>query len=600
MKKGLVILCLFSALWWQGCVESQQQREAQNFIDYYTSQWQHLYYDAAQASWVANTDISEEHDSLSVVAEQALADFAGSPGVIEKARRFLEQEGALKPLQVVQLQKILLHAAHSPGTIPQVVEELIKAETQQNSKLFGFDYVVRDERGQATIVSTNYLDSILVNSADLDERLEAWESSKEVGKGLKDGLENLQRLRNTVAKEMGYSSFFALEVADYGLTVDEMMEVMDGLVDDLRPLYSELHTWARYELAERYGQPVPDLLPAHWLPNRWGQNWPGVIEAIDLDEPFKDKSPEWIVEQAERFFTSVGFDSLNDNFWAASDLYPAEKGSGRKKNNHASAWHLDLTDDYRSLMSVVSDNRWFGTSHHELGHIYYYIEYTNPQVPPLLRRGANRSYHEGIGDLFAIAASQRLYLEELGLLSRGAEIDEIQWLLNDALSSSSVVFIPFAAGTMTHFEHDLYEEELPKDEYNRRWWDYVQRFQGIMPPSPRGEEYCDAASKTHINNDAAQYYDYARSCVLKFHLHDHISRQILKQEPRNCNYYGNQEIGAFLKSIMRPGSSKDWRQVLKEKTGEDLSARAMLEYYQPLYNWLKEQNEGRTTVISML
>jgi peptidyl-dipeptidase A len=83
-------------------------------------------------------------------------------------------------------------------------------------------------------------------------------------------------------------------------------------------------------------------------------------------------------------------------------------------------------------------------------------------------------------------------------------------------------------------------------------------------------------------------------------LHDHISRQILKQEPRNCNYYGNQEIGAFLKSIMRPGSSKDWRQVLKEKTGEDLSARAMLEYYQPLYNWLKEQNEGRTTVISML
>ena len=40
---------------------------------------------------------------------------------------------------------------------------------------------------------------------------------------------------------------------------------------------------------------------------------------------------------------------------------------------------------------------WFTTTHHELGHIYYYITYTNPDVPPLLREGANRSYHEGMG-----------------------------------------------------------------------------------------------------------------------------------------------------------------------------------------------------------
>ena len=44
---------------------------------------------------------------------------------------------------------------------------------------------------------------------------------------------------------------------------------------------------------------------------------------------------------------------------------------------------------------------------------------------------------------------------------------------------------------------------------------------------------------------------------------------------------------------MRPGASRDWRVVLKEKTGEDLSARAMVAYFEPLLAYLKAQNKGR-------
>jgi peptidyl-dipeptidase A len=376
-----------------------------------------------------------------------------------------------------------------------------------------------------------------------------------------------------------------------------MMELMDKLVTELRPLYKELHTLVRYELAKRYHQPVPEKLPAHWLPNRWGQNWPGIVQAIKLDDLFKGKTKEWIVQTSEDFYVSLGYPKLNATFWEKSDLYPVESGSARKKNNHASAWHLNLNDDYRSLMSVEPDADWFATSHHELGHIYYFIEYTNPEVPILLREGANRSYHEGIGDLMAVASAQRPYFEQLGLILPDTKIDQTQWLLNQALSQSSVVFIPFSAGTMSHFEHDLYEQNLPKDEFNKRWWTYVEKYQGIVAPAARGEEFCDAATKTHIIDDAAQYYDYALSCVLKFQLHDYIAKNILKQDPRNCNYYGNKEVGEFLRSIMRPGASKDWRQVLREKTGEDLSARAMLEYYQPLMVYLQKVNAGRTHTV---
>jgi peptidyl-dipeptidase A len=38
--------------------------------------------------------------------------------------------------------------------------------------------------------------------------------------------------------------------------------------------------------------------------------------------------------------------------------------------------------------------------------------------------------------------------------------------------------------------------------------------------------------------------------------------------------------------------------VLKEKTGEGLSARAMLEYYQPLTEYLQKVNAGRVHAIN--
>lgn len=315
------------------------------------------------------------------------------------------------------------------------------------------------------------------------------------------------------------------------------------------------------------------------------------VEGLDLDPVLEEKGPEWLVKQSERFYISLGFDSLPQSFYERSSLYPAPAGADYKKNNHASAWHMDLENDVRCLMSVIPNEEWYETTHHELGHIYYYISYTNPDVPPLLRGGANRAFHEAVGSMMGLAAMQKPFIAGLGLIDANAQTDETQTLLKEALNY--IVFIPFSAGVMTHFEQDLYAGELSKDELNKRWWELAEKYQGMVPPATRGEEYADAASKTHINNDAAQYYDYAISYALLFQLHDHIARNILNQDPRSTNYYGNKEVGDFLKEILKPGATRDWRELLKEVTGEDLSAKAMLNYFEPLMEHLKEVNKGR-------
>jgi peptidyl-dipeptidase A len=572
------------------------QEEADAFLTRFVAGWLPLRTAAEEADWAAATDVSEAHTAAQVAKNLELNRYVGAPEVIATVRRLLEHKSGLNDLTVRQLEKVRLRAAEAPGTIPEVVKARAEAEAKQAATQDAFRFAIR--RGdKQTPASANEIDRILVESRDLDERRAAWEASKAVGRPLRDGLLRLRDLRNHVARALGFDNFFALQVADYGMTVPEMLALCAGMVADVRPLYQQLHAWARHALAQRYHAEAPrdGKLPAHWLSNRWGQDWPGLVEGVDMDAPFKGKPREFITEQAERFYVSLGFPRLPKSFWEKSDLYPAEPRSTRKKNSHASAWHINLRDDVRSLMSIESNHRWFTTAHHELGHIYYYISYSTPRVPSVLRAGANRAFHEGIGDLIGLAAGQRPYLRQAGLLTpEAAKAEPVTFLLDTALDGASVVFLPWSAGVMTRFEHDFYAGKISDGALNAAWWALVGQYQGIAPPGERPETLCDAATKTHINDDPAQYYDYAIGTLIKFQLHDHIARTILQQDPRECNYYGDRRVGEFLRGILALGATRDWNAVLREATGEGLSARSLVAYFAPLAQWLEKENRGRT------
>jgi peptidyl-dipeptidase A len=584
----LAFLTMFSTVAFAAPATTAIQERADQFLDLVNAGYQALYRVESQAQWVAATDVSPVHDAASETAGKSRAAFVGNPALINEAKALLKKRKELKPLTVLQLERVLLNAAEGPMTNPDLVAARIAAETQQASTLNGFTFHL-----DGKVTTPNEIDNFLQTNKNLGARQAVWEASKQSGPALKPGLIKLRELRNGVAKELDYNDYFALQVASYGMTTTEMIALQDQFMRDLRPLYLQLYTWTKYELAKRYGQPVPKRIPAHWLNNRWSQNWTGLIEAADLDDRYKDKTPEWIVKTAEQFYTGIGFPKLPETFWTRSDLYPVKPGDTRKKNTHASCWHIDLDKDIRSLMSVEANSQWFETAHHELGHGFYFMSYTRPEVPPLLRIGANPAFHEGMAELIAFASGQVPYLKSLQVLPDDFKPDETAFLLNDALANS-VPFIFWASGTMTHWEADIYAKNLKPDQWNKRWWQYVREFQGVEPPTERGEEFCDAATKTHINDTPCYYYSYAIATVLKFQLHEHIARKILKQPLQSCNYANNKDAGKFLRDIMAKGGTEDWRKVLRDATGEDLSTRAMVEYFKPLQKWLEEQNKGRT------
>ena len=308
---------------------------------------------AAEAGWLASIDATPLHTGQRAGAEKSVAALVGSPLVIERAKALLAQERRLQPLTVRQLRRLLLTAAENPGTLPQVVARRIDAQAQQASLQAGFTFCLdpvppappaaaavpppstpdaqATDRRCARPATPYRVDEILRRSPNLEERARVWTASKEIGRPLKAGLETCRQLRNQVAREMGYSSFFALQVADYGMTVKEMMALLDGTLETTRPLYQGLHCWAKHTLAKRFGRPVPRALPAHWVRNRWAQRWPGLVEEADLDRTSKVASPRPSSPAPSAFYTSLGFPPLPESFWKRSDLYPGARAASRAR-----------------------------------------------------------------------------------------------------------------------------------------------------------------------------------------------------------------------------------------------------------------------------
>ena len=85
-----------------------------------------------------------------------------------------------------------------------------------------------------------------------------------------------------------------------------------------------------------------------------------------------------------------------------------------------------------------------------------------------------------------------------------------------------------------------------------------------------------------------------------YQIHNKISTDILKQDPRATNYFGSKKTGQFLHEILSVGATKDWRELMKETTGEEMNARAMLSYFEPLTDYLRQVNEGRTYTLPLV
>jgi peptidyl-dipeptidase A len=550
---------------------------------------------AARADWVASTYITFDTEQLSAQAAEALGN--ATRRLATEARRYQRVRLPADLRRQLHLLRLLLAAP--PPADPTEAAELSRIASSLQADYGRGTYCRPATSAERQCLQLPDLEDILARSTDPAPLLDAWRGWHGVGAPLRQRYERFVTLANKGARGMGFADAGAMWRSTYDMPPDSFQAEVDRLWEQLKPLYVQLHGFVRGRLAARYGPSVvaPNgMIPAHLLGNMWAQEWghiydvvapPGIPRSTDVTAMLTAKGvdPLGMVRYGERFYTSLGFDSLPATFWERSMFV---KPRDREVVCHASAWDLDNREDLRIKMCIKVNGEDFVTVHHELGHNFYQRAYA--EQPYLFQNGANDGFHEAVGDAIALSITPE-YLKQVGLLDTlpGAASDTAA-LLRVALDK--IAFLPFAVA-LDRWRWGVFSGEITPARYNAAWWELKHRYQGVTEPLARSESDFDAGAKYHVPANVP-YIRYFIARILQFQFHRAWCRAAGWNGPLyRCSVYGNAAAGAQLRRMLAAGADRPWQDILFEATGERrMDATAMVEYFQPLVAWLERQNQG--------
>jgi peptidyl-dipeptidase A len=450
-----------------------------------------------------------------------------------------------------------------------------------------------------TCLNIDQITEIMATSRDEKRLREVWEGWHTISPLMKKDYARFVELSNKGAKELGFADTGVMWRMKYDMPPDAFSKELDRLWMQVQPLYLKLHAYVRLKLREKYGDVVPEKgpIPAHLLGNIWAQEWENVYSLVaprgvdagySLDDILRKRKPSAtdMVRTGEHFYTSLGFDPLPKTFWERS-LFVRPKD--RDVVCHASAWDIDLEADVRIKMCITPTAEDFTTIHHELGHNFYQRAYM--KQPVILRDSANDGFHEAVGDTIALSVTPE-YLVKIGLLGAAPDASHDTGLLL-RMGLERFAFLPFAL-VVDEWRWKVFSGEVKPADYNKAWWELRLKYQGVAPPSPRGEEFFDAGAKYHVP-DNTPYMRYFLARILQFQFHRALSKTAGCTTPlHRCSIYESKDAGQRLGAMLSLGMSKPWPDALEALTGSrQMDATAILDYFAPLSAWLDQQLAGK-------
>ena len=551
----------------------------------------------SSASWISSNFIT--FDSQKVIADYGTRYTLNS---LEKARKASSFDNMKTSPENNRMLKILKSSFVMPPPLDEsLARELSEITTSLEAMYGSGEYCYEDGH----CFDLEAFEAIIDNSRNPKQLLSAWRGWHEIGKPMKPMYLRMVEIGNKGSEDLGYDGLSDLWFSKYDMPADEFLNETDRVWDEVKPLYDALHCHVRAKLNDHYGDeviPKSGPLPVHMLGNMWGQSWSNIYDlvyteeansnSIDVTKIIEDKNLSEIemVEYAEDFFLSIGFEPLPETFWERSLFV---KPSDRSVVCHASAWNLDsVENDLRIKMCIEKNEEDFITIHHELGHIFYYQAYNH--LPTLFQGGANDGFHEAFGDLLTLSITPD-YLNQIGFITKDeaklAKEDPIGLLMKQALEG--VVVVPWAL-MLDKWRSAVFNGEIEANNLNSSWWQLREQYQGISTYENRNEEYFDPGAKYHIPGNTP-YTRYYLARIMQYQFHEALCNSIgFEGYLHDCSIYGSMEAGEKIISTMAMGESLPWQEAFENLTGSrKLSGKSILNYYAPLKDWLDEQNKDR-------
>jgi peptidyl-dipeptidase A len=140
----------------------------------------------------------------------------------------------------------------------------------------------------------------------------------------------------------------------------------------------------------------------------------------------------------------------------------------------------------------------------------------------------------------------------------------------------------------------VFSGAVTPENYNQAWWDLRTQYQGVAAPVARSEEDFDPGAKFHVPSNYS-YTRYFLANILQFQLQRSLCEIAGHEgELQACSIYGSKEAGERFLALLEAGQSQPWQDTLEELTGaREMDATAIVDYFAPLMEYLKEQNATR-------
>jgi peptidyl-dipeptidase A len=570
--------------------------DAKQFLDSVNDTMKRLDVEANQAGWVQQNFITDDTEAIEARVNQRVTDAIAK--YAKEAAKFNNVDVPTDQRRQLNLLKLSLVMV-TPSD-PKEGEELTTIAARLEST-YGKGKWCPDPTKTDTCMNIDAITKTMADSRDAGKLRQVWEGWHTISPPMRNDYARFVELSNKGARELGFADTGAMWRAKYDMTPDAFMKELDRLWDQVRPLYLKLHAYVRMKLHEKYGNAVPadGPIPAYLLGNIWAQDWSNIYPLVapkdadpgySLDDILKQRKvpPLDMVRTGERFYSSLGFAPLPKTFWERS-LFVRPKD--REVVCHASAWDIDLETDIRIKMCIEPTAEDFTTIHHELGHNYYQRAYD--KQPVLFRDSANDGFHEAIGDTIALSVTPE-YLVKIGLLNAPPDASrDIGLLMKRALEK--VAFLPFGL-LIDQWRWKVFSGEITPANYNKAWWDLRLKYQGVAPPTARGEDFFDPGAKYHVP-DNTPYTRYFLADILQFQFHRALSKTAGCTLPlHRCSIYESKAAGEKLNAMLTLGQSKPWPDALDVIAGtKQMDASAIIDYFAPLDKWLDEQLKGAKT-----
>jgi peptidyl-dipeptidase A len=581
-----------------GC-HSQEKSEApaetaDQFVARVNREMLELSNEKSTAEWVQATYINDDTQKLTAKATERYLEYFSR--AVEQSKRYAGEK--LKPETARALQLLKLDV-----TAPAPNDAAKRAELTQIIARLEATYGEGKycPSGPESCRNLDQLEEVLAKSRNYDELTDAWVGWHTISRPMRTDYARFVELANEGARELGFADLGAMWRSNYDMPPEAFTKESERLWLQVKPLYDELHCYARSRLAKKYGEervPAGKPIPAQLLGNMWAQQWGKIYDLLEpyagvanlnVDQALQRQGydAKRMTESAETFYKSLGFPALPETFWQRSML---TRPRDREVVCHASAWHMDFANDVRIKQCIRPTEEDLATIYHELGHVYYFLSYKDQ--PFLFQDGANEGFHEAIGDTVVLSMTPG-YLNTIKLVGNIKPSQEA--LINQQMKMAldRIAFLPFGE-LVDQWRWKVFAGEVTPANYNAAWWQLREQYQGVAPPVSRSEEDFDPGAKYHIPGNTP-YARYFIAFVLQFQFHRALCEAAGFKGPlHECSVFGNEAAGQRFREMLALGQSQPWQDTLEKLTGtREMDASAITEYFTPLTAWLKERNQGQ-------